>query len=131
MDKLTTTSDIINIPASVILMNFKANGRGMCIGGLSSENDALEIKLKTYMTGGIQPITIQEGGLNFNDFKTSGYYSGKIETKNAFKLFKYKNSIIYRIVGDFLNEMLCNLLMPFSFYFIVKKIIKLKNIKNL
>ena len=39
---------------------------------------------------------------------------------------KYKHSMIYRIVGDFLNEMLCNLLMPFSFYFIVKKIIKLK-----
>lgn len=82
-DKLAVTSDIINIPASVILMNFKANGRGMCIGGLSSKDDALEIKLKTYMTGGIQPIAIQAGGLDFNDFKTSGYYSGKIDTKNG------------------------------------------------
>ena len=87
MDKLTTTSDIIDIPASIILMNFKANGRGMCIGGLSSENDAFEIKLKTYMTGGIQPIAIQKSGLDFNDFKTSGYYSGKIETKDGQDVF--------------------------------------------
>lgn len=87
MDKLTTSFDVINTPASVILMNFKDNGRGMCIGGLSSEDDALEIKLKTYMTGGIQPIPIQTIGLNFNDLKTSGYYSGKIDTKAGQEIF--------------------------------------------
>lgn len=41
---------------------------------------------------------------------------------------KYKNNFIFKIVGDNLNEFILDLFIPFNFYFILKKLCKLRKI---
>lgn len=44
------------------------------------------------------------------------------------KYSKFKKNFVYKIVGDNLNEFIMNLLVPFNFYFIIKKLCKLRKI---
>lgn len=47
-DSITNTTSEITVPASFVLMDFKAGGTGIAIGKVADKNDALDIDLTTY-----------------------------------------------------------------------------------
>jgi len=61
-------------------MNFSANGKAMAIGGIASVDDALEIMLETFSTGGIKPITLADG-TDFDEIVKTGLYVGSMNTQ--------------------------------------------------
>lgn len=47
-DSITNTTNEITVPASFVLMDFKAGGTGIAIGKVADKDDALDIDLTTY-----------------------------------------------------------------------------------
>ena len=79
-DSFETVSQIIDVPSQKVLMNFSANGKAMAIGGIASVDDALEIMLESYCTGGIKPITLADG-TDFDEIVKTGLYVGSMNTQ--------------------------------------------------
>ena len=74
-DSFDSISQIMDIPSQKVLMNFSANGKAMAIGGIASVDDALEIMLESYVTGGIKPMQIANG-TDFDEIIKAGLYVG-------------------------------------------------------
>lgn len=74
-DSFETVSQIIDVPSQKVLMNFSANGKAMAIGGIASVDDALEIMMESYMTGGIKPMQLADG-TDFDEIVKAGLYIG-------------------------------------------------------
>lgn len=74
-DSFGSVSQIIDVPSQKVLLNFSANGKAMAIGGIASVDDAVEIMLEAYMTGGIRPMELANG-TNFDEIVKSGLYIG-------------------------------------------------------
>lgn len=74
-DSFDSISQIVDIPSQKVLMNFSANGKAMALGGIASIDDALEIMLESYMTGGIRPMQIANG-TDFDEIIKPGLYVG-------------------------------------------------------
>ena len=74
-DSFGTISQIADVSSQKVLMNFSANGKAMCIGGIASVDDALEIALEHYVTGGIKPIALADG-TNLDEIVKTGWYVG-------------------------------------------------------
>lgn len=74
-DSFETVSQIVDVPSQRVLMNFSANGKAMCIGGIASVDDALEIATELYGTGGIKPMQLANG-TDFDEIVKSGLYIG-------------------------------------------------------
>lgn len=80
LDSFESVSQIMDVSSKKVLMNFSANGRAMCIGGIASVDDALEIALETFSTGGIKPIALADG-TDFNEIVKTGVYVGSVNTQ--------------------------------------------------
>ncbi len=74
-DSFDSISQIVDIPSQKVLMNFSANGKAMAIGGIATIDDALEIMLESYITGGIKPMQLANG-TDFDELIKSGIYVG-------------------------------------------------------
>lgn len=74
-DGFETVSQIFDVPSQKVLMNFSANGKAMAIGGIASVDDALEIMLESYITGGNKPMQIANGS-DFDELIKGGIYVG-------------------------------------------------------
>ena len=74
-DSFDTVTQIVDVPSQKVLMNFSANGKAMAIGGIASIDDALEIMLESYGTGGIKPMQIANG-TDFDEIIKAGLYVG-------------------------------------------------------
>lgn len=74
-DSFESVSMIYDVPSQKVLLNFSANGKAMAIGGIASVDDALEIMLESYCTGGIKPIQIANG-TDINEITKTGIYVG-------------------------------------------------------
>lgn len=94
-DSFDSISQIVDVPSQKVLMNFSANGKAMAIGGIASIDDALEVMLESYMTGGIRPMQIANGS-DFDEIIKPGLYVGNASSGN------YVNSPID--TGTFLLE---------------------------
>lgn len=94
-DSFESVSQIFDVPSQKVLLNFSANGKAMAIGGIASVNDALEIMLEAYMTGGIRPMQIANG-TDFDEVIKPGLYVGNASSG------EYLNSPID--TGTFLLE---------------------------
>lgn len=94
-DGFESVSVIYDVPSQKVLLNFSANGKAMAIGGIASADDALEIMLEQYVTGGNKPMQIANG-TDFNEIIKSGIYVGNAGSGD------YSNSPID--TGTFLLE---------------------------
>ena len=74
-DKFDSVSQIVDVPSQKVLMNFSASGKAMCIGGIATKDDALEIALESFMTGGILPMSLA-AGTDFDEITKTGLYIG-------------------------------------------------------
>lgn len=74
-DSFNTVSQIVDVPSQKVLLNFSANGKAMAIGGIASVDDALEVMMELYATGGIKPMQIANGS-DFNEIVKPGMYIG-------------------------------------------------------
>ena len=74
-DSFDSVSQIVDVPSQKVLLNFSPNGKAMAIGGIASVDDALEIMLESYMTGGLRPMPIANG-TDFNEIIKTGHYVG-------------------------------------------------------
>ena len=74
-DSFESVTQIADVSSQKVLMNFSANGKAMAIGGIANVDDALEIMLDSYMTGGIKPMQIATG-TNFDEIIKTGIYVG-------------------------------------------------------
>lgn len=74
-DSFESVSQIIDVPSQKVLMNFSANGKAMAIGGIASVDDALEVMLELYATGGIKPMQLANG-TDFDEIVKPGMYIG-------------------------------------------------------
>lgn len=74
-DSFESTSMIFDVPSQKVLLNFSANGKAMSIGGIATVDDALEIMLESYSTGGIKPMQIANG-TDFDEIIKTGLYVG-------------------------------------------------------
>ena len=75
IDSFDSVSQIVDVPSQKVLMNFSANGKAMAIGGIASIDDALEIMLESYVTGGVRPMQIANG-TDFDEIIKPGIYVG-------------------------------------------------------
>lgn len=80
-DSFESVSQIFDVPSQKVLMNFSANGKAMCIGGIANVDDALDIALETYMTGGIKPMQLA-AGTDFDEIVKTGLYIGNAASGN-------------------------------------------------
>ena len=76
-DSFESVTRIFDVPSQRVLLNFSANGKAMAIGGIASVDDALEIMLESYMTGGIKPMQLAIG-TDLNEVMKSGLYIGSV-----------------------------------------------------
>ena len=76
-DSFESVSQVVDVSSKKVLMNFSANGRAMCIGGIASVDDALEIALETFSTGGVKPIALADG-TDLNEIMKTGVYVGSL-----------------------------------------------------
>lgn len=74
-DSFESVSVIFDVPSQKVLLNFSANGKAIAIGGIASVDDALEIMLESYMTGGIKPMQLANG-TDFDEIVKAGLYIG-------------------------------------------------------
>lgn len=74
-DSFGSVTQIVDVPSQRVLMNFSANGKAMCIGGIANTDDALEIALSAYNTGGIMPMRLVNG-TDFDEIVKTGIYIG-------------------------------------------------------
>lgn len=75
LDSFNTVSQIVDVPSQKVLMNFSANGKAMCIGGIANTDNALEIALEAYLTGGIKPMQLASE-TDFDEIVKAGLYIG-------------------------------------------------------
>lgn len=80
-DSFESVSQIYDVPSQKVLMNFSANGKAMAIGGIASVDDALEIMMELYATGGVKPMQIANG-TNFDEIIKPGIYIGNATSGN-------------------------------------------------
>lgn len=80
-DSFDSVSQIYDVPSQKVLLNFSANGKAMAIGGIASVDDALEIMLEAYMTGGIRPMQLANG-TDFDEIVKPGFYVGNAASGN-------------------------------------------------
>jgi len=80
-DKFDTVSQIVDVPSQKVLMNFSASGKAMCLGGIASVDDALEVALELYATGGYKPMQLAVG-TDFNEIVKTGFYIGNTTNGN-------------------------------------------------
>ena len=80
-DKFESVTMICDVPSQKVLLNFSANGKAMAIGGIASVDDALEVMMELYATGGIKPMQIANG-TNFNEIVKPGMYIGNATSGN-------------------------------------------------
>lgn len=80
-DSFDTVSQIVDVPSQKVLLNFSANGKAMAIGGIANTDDALEIMMGLYATGGIKPITLATG-TNLDEIVKTGLYVGSMNTQD-------------------------------------------------
>lgn len=76
-DSFESVSMIYDIPSQKVLLNFSANGKAMAIGGIANQDDALEIMMGAYMTGGIKPMQLPINS-DLNEIMKSGLYIGSV-----------------------------------------------------
>ena len=74
-DSFESVTRIFDVPSQRVLLNFSANGKAMAIGGIATVDDALEIMMEQYSTGGIKPMQIANG-TNFDEIIKPGVYIG-------------------------------------------------------
>lgn len=74
-DSFNSVTQIVDVPSQKVLLNFSPNGKAMAIGGIASVDDALEVMLEMYATGGIKPMQIANGS-DFNEIVKPGMYIG-------------------------------------------------------
>lgn len=74
-DSFDSVSQIYDVPSQKVLLNFSANGKAMAIGGIASIDDAFEVMLEAYITGGIRPMQIATG-TDFDEIIKPGLYVG-------------------------------------------------------
>lgn len=74
-DSFESVSQIYDVPSQKVLLNFSANGKAMAIGGIASVDDALEVMLELYGTGGIKPMQLANG-TDFDEIVKTGLYIG-------------------------------------------------------
>lgn len=79
-DSFATVSQIIDVPSQKVLLNFSPNGKAMAIGGIASVDDALEVMLELYATGGIKPIKLADG-TDLDEIVKTGLYVGSMNTQ--------------------------------------------------
>lgn len=80
-DDFDSISMIFDVPSQKVLLNFSANGKAMAIGGIASEDDALEIMMELYATGGIKPMQLANG-TSFDEIIKPGVYIGNAASGN-------------------------------------------------
>lgn len=80
-DGFETVSQIFDVPSQKVLMNFSANGKAMALGGIASVDDALEVMMEAYMTGGIKPMQLPINS-DLNEIMKSGLYIGSVSGGN-------------------------------------------------
>lgn len=76
-DGFESVSQIVDVPSQKVLLNFSANGKAMAIGGIASVDDALEIMMESYMTGGIKPMQLPINS-DLDEIMKSGLYIGSV-----------------------------------------------------
>lgn len=76
-DSFETVTMLCDVPSQKVLLNFSANGKAMAIGGIASVDDALEIMMASYMTGGIKAMQLAIG-TDLNEVMKSGLYIGSV-----------------------------------------------------
>ena len=74
-DSFESVSQIVDVPSQKVLMNFSANGKAMAIGGIATIDDALEIMIESYITGGNRPMQLANG-TDFDEVIKTGIYVG-------------------------------------------------------
>lgn len=80
-DSFESVSQIVDVPSQKVLLNFSANGKAMAIGGIASTDDALEIMMELYATGGIKPMQLGNG-TDFDEIIKPGIYIGNATSGN-------------------------------------------------
>lgn len=81
IDKFESVTMIFDVPSQKVLLNFSANGKAMAIGGIASEDDALEVMMELYATGGIKPMQLANG-TSFDEIIKPGVYIGNASSGN-------------------------------------------------
>lgn len=81
VDSIGSVSQIVDIPSQKVLLNFSPNGKAMAIGGIATVDDALEIMMEMYATGGIKPMQLASG-TDFNEIVKPGMYIGNAASGN-------------------------------------------------
>lgn len=76
-DSFESVSMIYDIPSQKVLLNFSANGKAMAIGGIASVDDALEVMMELYATGGIKPMQLA-AGTDLDEIMKSGFYIANV-----------------------------------------------------
>lgn len=80
-DSFDSVSQIVDVPSQKVLLNFSANGKAMAIGGIATIDDALEIMLEAYITGGNKPMQLANG-TDFDEIVKAGIYVGNAGSGN-------------------------------------------------
>lgn len=75
-DSFNTSIEVLNVRSQTVLMNFSADGRSICIGGMATFQDTVEIQKNLRPTYGITPTEIPEGD-SLDNYTISGWYYGE------------------------------------------------------
>ncbi len=81
IDEFDVVSSILDVPSQRVLLNFSANGKAVAIGGIANTDDALEIMMQLYATGGMKPMQLADGA-DFDELTKTGVYVGDAASGN-------------------------------------------------
>lgn len=74
-DSFGTATEIMTIRSQRVLMNFSADGKSICFGGIATHKDATEIQMSLIPSGGIAATPLV-AGQDFDELTVAGWYTG-------------------------------------------------------
>lgn len=74
-DALNSATEVLAIRSQRVLMNFSADGRSICIGGMATYPDTLQSWLNLLPSGGIRATEVPDGQ-DIDELTVSGWYYG-------------------------------------------------------
>lgn len=97
MDTYVALSRIIVVRSRQVMLNFSPDGTSMCIGGMATHKDQVEILMKMRLTSGFVAIPLPAGA-DLREYVQAGWYAGNCEGSD------YKNCPVAE--GSFLLEVI-------------------------
>ena len=97
-DSLNTSTEVLYIRSQVVLMNFSSDGRSICIGGMATYPDTVEVQKNLRPTYGITPTEIPQGE-SLDNYTTSGWYYGEAVQDASYPVSSGKFGLYVEQIG--------------------------------